>query len=303
MKHYDQMDSFVLAETFKYLYLLFTEPSDLPINLDNFVLSTEAHLLPIGLGVSTNWHSQPSKTSAHSTVSSSTSSYSLMSHHDNAQSGQNLLGQNDPGSLHDSIPPCSSGHKFASASILPFYQSDVHGDRDLVEETRLHHQARCSNLLHTLFDTGSNSFASKEPVSDLLPGEKCSGSSTHDLPPERLTSNSDSDKSSHVLISFTGQKSTASTLLSHIPEQSIANDSIRSNELHERSGVISQKQVEFGCRVHDGPGHHRGRAWIQSLIKSSLCSARGCRARFRPIVQNGSEMLSELTLKSLNIYC
>eukprot|EP00096_Caligus_rogercresseyi_P008881 TRINITY_DN2893_c0_g2_i1.p1 TRINITY_DN2893_c0_g2~~TRINITY_DN2893_c0_g2_i1.p1 ORF type:complete len:862 (-),score=266.40 TRINITY_DN2893_c0_g2_i1:1746-4331(-) len=45
----DRMDSFVLAETFKYLYLLFAEDSDLPVDIDDFVFTTEAHLLPLSL--------------------------------------------------------------------------------------------------------------------------------------------------------------------------------------------------------------------------------------------------------------
>ncbi|GAA37391.2 ER degradation enhancer mannosidase alpha-like 3 [Clonorchis sinensis] len=45
----DRFDSFVLAETFKYLYLLFTEPSDLPFPLGDYVFTTEAHLLPLSL--------------------------------------------------------------------------------------------------------------------------------------------------------------------------------------------------------------------------------------------------------------
>ncbi|CAH8528221.1 unnamed protein product [Heterobilharzia americana] len=49
MEHEDQFDSFVLAETFKYLYLLFAEPSDIPINLDDYIFTTEAHLLPLSL--------------------------------------------------------------------------------------------------------------------------------------------------------------------------------------------------------------------------------------------------------------
>lgn len=49
MEHSDRLDSFVLAETFKYFYLLFSDPADLPIDLDDYILTTEAHLLPIGL--------------------------------------------------------------------------------------------------------------------------------------------------------------------------------------------------------------------------------------------------------------
>lgn len=44
------MDSFVLAETFKYLFLLFAEDDDLILPLDDFVFTTEAHLLPLSLG-------------------------------------------------------------------------------------------------------------------------------------------------------------------------------------------------------------------------------------------------------------
>lgn len=47
--HEDRMDSFVLAETFKYLYLLFSDPSDLLLDLDQFLFTTEAHLLPLSL--------------------------------------------------------------------------------------------------------------------------------------------------------------------------------------------------------------------------------------------------------------
>ena len=45
----DRMDSFVLAETLKYLYLLFSEESQLPFNMDEFIFTTEAHLLPLSL--------------------------------------------------------------------------------------------------------------------------------------------------------------------------------------------------------------------------------------------------------------
>ncbi|KOB66969.1 alpha-1,2-Mannosidase [Operophtera brumata] len=48
-QHEDRMDSFVLAETFKYLYMMFSEDADLPIKLENYVLTTEAHFLPLWL--------------------------------------------------------------------------------------------------------------------------------------------------------------------------------------------------------------------------------------------------------------
>ncbi|MBN3299453.1 EDEM3 protein, partial [Amia calva] len=47
--HEDRMDSFFLAEMFKYLYLLFSEKSELPIDIDHYVFTTEAHLLPVSL--------------------------------------------------------------------------------------------------------------------------------------------------------------------------------------------------------------------------------------------------------------
>ncbi|KAL5012350.1 hypothetical protein ScPMuIL_010901 [Solemya velum] len=49
--HEDQMDSFVLAETFKYLYLLFSEKSDLLFDVDDYIFTTEAHLLPLSLSI------------------------------------------------------------------------------------------------------------------------------------------------------------------------------------------------------------------------------------------------------------
>ena len=45
----DRMDSFVFAETFKYLYLLFQEPENLEIDIDEFIFTTEAHLIPLSL--------------------------------------------------------------------------------------------------------------------------------------------------------------------------------------------------------------------------------------------------------------
>lgn len=49
--HEDRMDSFFLAEMFKYLYLLFSEKSQLPINIDDYIFTTEAHLLPVSLSI------------------------------------------------------------------------------------------------------------------------------------------------------------------------------------------------------------------------------------------------------------
>eukprot|EP01134_Creolimax_fragrantissima_P001377 CFRG1377T1 len=43
----DRMDSFFLAETLKYLYLLFRPHDMLPVDLTKYVATTEAHLLPL----------------------------------------------------------------------------------------------------------------------------------------------------------------------------------------------------------------------------------------------------------------
>lgn len=61
-QHEDQMDSFVLSETFKYLYLLFSEPDELPLQVDDFVFTTEAHLLPLSLARLSNLTSLPLRT-------------------------------------------------------------------------------------------------------------------------------------------------------------------------------------------------------------------------------------------------
>ena len=45
----DRLDSFVLAETFKYLYLLFADDSDLILDLNNWLFTTEGHLMPLSL--------------------------------------------------------------------------------------------------------------------------------------------------------------------------------------------------------------------------------------------------------------
>lgn len=50
-----RMDSFVLAETFKYLFLLFADPADLVLDLDEFLFTTEAHLLPLSLARNSNY--------------------------------------------------------------------------------------------------------------------------------------------------------------------------------------------------------------------------------------------------------
>nr|XP_057929634.1 ER degradation-enhancing alpha-mannosidase-like protein 3 isoform X1 [Doryrhamphus excisus] len=47
--HEDRMDSFFLAEMFKYLFLLFADGEDLPFDVEDYVFTTEAHLLPLSL--------------------------------------------------------------------------------------------------------------------------------------------------------------------------------------------------------------------------------------------------------------
>uniref|UniRef100_A0A3P8QV49 alpha-1,2-Mannosidase n=1 Tax=Astatotilapia calliptera TaxID=8154 RepID=A0A3P8QV49_ASTCA len=56
--HEDRMDSFFLAEMFKYLFLLFAELDDIPFDVEDYVFTTEAHLLPLSLSMAP--HSSPS---------------------------------------------------------------------------------------------------------------------------------------------------------------------------------------------------------------------------------------------------
>ncbi|XP_043203401.1 ER degradation-enhancing alpha-mannosidase-like protein 3 isoform X1 [Amphibalanus amphitrite] len=58
-QHEDRLDSFVLAETFKYLYLLFADESDLVLDINDFVFSTEAHLFPLTLARLSNLTAVP----------------------------------------------------------------------------------------------------------------------------------------------------------------------------------------------------------------------------------------------------
>ncbi|CAK6439628.1 unnamed protein product [Pipistrellus nathusii] len=47
--HEDRMDSFFLAEMFKYLYLLFADKEDIIFDIEDYIFTTEAHLLPLWL--------------------------------------------------------------------------------------------------------------------------------------------------------------------------------------------------------------------------------------------------------------
>lgn len=53
------MDSFFLAEMFKYLFLLFAEAEDLPFDVEDYVFTTEAHLLPLSLSTAPHSSSIP----------------------------------------------------------------------------------------------------------------------------------------------------------------------------------------------------------------------------------------------------
>lgn len=54
-----RMDSFFLAEMFKYLFLLFAEAEDLPFDVEDYVFTTEAHLLPLSLSTAPHASSIP----------------------------------------------------------------------------------------------------------------------------------------------------------------------------------------------------------------------------------------------------
>uniref|UniRef100_H3A0Q9 alpha-1,2-Mannosidase n=1 Tax=Latimeria chalumnae TaxID=7897 RepID=H3A0Q9_LATCH len=61
--HEDRMDSFFLAEMFKYLYLLFSEKEDLYFDIEDYIFTTEAHLLPLWLSTSNRSDSKKNLTS------------------------------------------------------------------------------------------------------------------------------------------------------------------------------------------------------------------------------------------------
>lgn len=57
-----RMDSFFLAEMFKYLFLLFAEEEDLTFNVEDYIFTTEAHLLPLSLSTAPHAPSPPANT-------------------------------------------------------------------------------------------------------------------------------------------------------------------------------------------------------------------------------------------------
>uniref|UniRef100_A0A674CXG4 alpha-1,2-Mannosidase n=1 Tax=Salmo trutta TaxID=8032 RepID=A0A674CXG4_SALTR len=62
--HEDRMDSFFLAEMFKYLFLLFAEEDDLPFNVEDYIFTTEAHLLPLSLSTTPRAPSPPANSTS-----------------------------------------------------------------------------------------------------------------------------------------------------------------------------------------------------------------------------------------------
>ncbi|XP_029607076.1 ER degradation-enhancing alpha-mannosidase-like protein 3 isoform X3 [Salmo trutta] len=62
--HEDRMDSFFLAEMFKYLFLLFAEEEDLTFNVEDYIFTTEAHLLPLSLSTAPHTPSPPANTTS-----------------------------------------------------------------------------------------------------------------------------------------------------------------------------------------------------------------------------------------------
>lgn len=80
------MDSFFLAEMFKYLFLLFAEEEDLPFDVEDYIFTTEAHLLPLSLSIAPRSHPPPAgnATELHATVLYSTVHYSTWTTWDDA---------------------------------------------------------------------------------------------------------------------------------------------------------------------------------------------------------------------------
>uniref|UniRef100_G3PFL3 alpha-1,2-Mannosidase n=1 Tax=Gasterosteus aculeatus aculeatus TaxID=481459 RepID=G3PFL3_GASAC len=62
--HEDRMDSFFLAEMFKYLFLLFADAEDLTFDVEDYIFTTEAHLLPLSLSTAPHSSSIPSNTTS-----------------------------------------------------------------------------------------------------------------------------------------------------------------------------------------------------------------------------------------------
>ena len=49
----------MLAETFKYLFLLYADKSDMVLDVDDYIFTTEAHLLPLSLSLCNSTRQPP----------------------------------------------------------------------------------------------------------------------------------------------------------------------------------------------------------------------------------------------------
>lgn len=65
---FPRMDSFFLAEMFKYLFLLFAELDDIPFDVEDYVFTTEAHLLPLSLSMAPHSSPAPSNRTVTKTI-------------------------------------------------------------------------------------------------------------------------------------------------------------------------------------------------------------------------------------------
>uniref|UniRef100_A0A6I8SFK6 alpha-1,2-Mannosidase n=1 Tax=Xenopus tropicalis TaxID=8364 RepID=A0A6I8SFK6_XENTR len=86
--HEDRMDSFFLAEMFKYLYLLFSEREDLIFDIESYIFTTEAHLLPLSLSTASQTSTKKNTTSQYTELDDSNFDWSCP----NTQ----ILFRNDP---------------------------------------------------------------------------------------------------------------------------------------------------------------------------------------------------------------
>ncbi|XP_042832980.1 ER degradation-enhancing alpha-mannosidase-like protein 3 isoform X3 [Panthera tigris] len=69
--HEDRMDSFFLAEMFKYLYLLFADKEDIIFDIEDYIFTTEAHLLPLWLSTTNQSISKKNTTSEYTELDDS----------------------------------------------------------------------------------------------------------------------------------------------------------------------------------------------------------------------------------------
>ncbi|KAM8930931.1 ER degradation-enhancing alpha-mannosidase-like protein 3 isoform 2-T2 [Pelodytes ibericus] len=95
--HEDRMDSFFLAEMFKYLYLLFSEREDLIFDIEDYIFTTEAHLLPLWLSTANQTNSKKNTTAQYTELDDSNFDWSCP----NTQ----ILFRNDPMYAHSIREP------------------------------------------------------------------------------------------------------------------------------------------------------------------------------------------------------